>query len=198
MIPADLGDPRQRSRAVGQVLEEYGVVDVLVNNDAVVWPLAASVSVDPAQWAAAINIGLVAVAALSFGVLPAMLEQRWGRIVNVSSGIAEHPTGMLRANAYVTSKAALEAHTLNLAAELADTGVRVNAFRPGSVDTGMQAWIRGQDPDRVGADLHERFARSHQQGTLMTAEQSARTLIRHLTSDDTGQIWNAGSQPTPN
>ena len=53
---------------------------------------------------------------------------------------------MLRANAYATSKAALEAHAVNLAAELAGSGVTVNVFRPGGVDTAMQAWIRDQDP----------------------------------------------------
>ena len=111
---------------------------------------------------------VVAVAALSFALLPAMLERRWGRIVNVSSAIAEHPGAMIGANAYATGKAALEAHTLNLAAELAGSGVTVNAFRPGSVDTAMQAWIRGQDPARIGAPLHERFARSYAEGLLIS------------------------------
>ena len=61
---------------------------------------------------------------------------------------------MLRANAYATSKAALEAQTLNLAAELAGTGITVNVYRPGGVDTAMQAWIRKQDPEQIGATLH--------------------------------------------
>jgi NAD(P)-dependent dehydrogenase (short-subunit alcohol dehydrogenase family) len=65
---------------------------------------------------------------------------------------------MVRGNAYATTKAALEADTVNLAAELAGTGVTVNAYRPGGVDTAMQAWIRSQDPERIGA-LHERFNR---------------------------------------
>jgi NAD(P)-dependent dehydrogenase (short-subunit alcohol dehydrogenase family) len=51
-------------------------------------------------------------------------------------------------------------HTVNLAAELDGTGVTVNAFRPGSVDTAMQAWIRGQYPAQVGAELHRRFTAS--------------------------------------
>jgi NAD(P)-dependent dehydrogenase (short-subunit alcohol dehydrogenase family) len=64
---------------------------------------------------------------------------------------------MIGGNAYVTAKAGLEAHTVNLAAELADTGVTVNVFRPGMVDTAMQEWIRGQDPAEIGEALHERF-----------------------------------------
>ena len=53
------------------------------------------------------------------------------------------------ANAYVTSKSALEARPLNLAAELVDSGVTVNVFRPGSVHTDMFAYLRGH-PANVG------------------------------------------------
>src|SRR5271169_6696580 len=119
-----------------------------------------------------------------------MLEGRWGRIVNVSSGIAANPAGMLRANAHATSKAALEAHTLNLAAELADSGVTANIHRPGSADTAMQAWIRARLPVRIGAALHERFARSYEEGSLITPGQSARSLMKQLATGATGEIWN--------
>ena len=86
-----------------------------------------------------------------------MRERGWGRIVNVSSGIAAHPETMIGGNSYATTKAALEAHTVNLAAELAGTGVTVNIYRPGIVDTAMQTWIRSQDPARIGEQLHARF-----------------------------------------
>jgi 3-oxoacyl-[acyl-carrier protein] reductase len=190
VAPADLGKVDELQRAVRRTNDELGVVDILVNNAAVVWPLGASVTVEPDEWAAAIAINLVAVAALSFSLLPAMLERGWGRIVNVSSAIAEHPGAMIGANAYATGKAALEAHTLNLAAELAGSGVTVNAFRPGSVDTAMQAWIRGQDPTRIGAPLHQRFARSYAEGLLVSPEEPARSLLMHLQRDATGEIWD--------
>ena len=60
-----------------------------------------------------------------------MLARGFGRIVNVSSGIAARPEAMIGGNAYAASKAALEAHTLNLAAEMAGSGVTVNVYRPG-------------------------------------------------------------------
>ncbi|MCU1493674.1 MAG: putative oxidoreductase [Acidimicrobiaceae bacterium] len=191
VVPADLGELSEVSRAIQQTNDELGVVDVLINDAAVVWPLGPSVSVDSNEWAAAIAINVVAVAALSFALLPAMSERNWGRIVNVSSGIAAHPGSMIGMNAYAAGKAALEAHTINLAAELAGSGVTVNAFGPGSVDTAMQAWIRGQEPAQIGAALHERFARSYAEGAMITPEQSARSLLPHLSSDATGQIWNA-------
>lgn len=159
VVKADLSDPEGVERSLKQVRDEFGTVDVVVNNAAVVWPLGPSVNVDPGQWAAALRLNVTAVATLTFALLPGMLERKWGRVVNVSSGIAAHPGSMLGMNAYATSKAALEAHTLNLAAELAGSGVTVNAFRPGAVDTAMQTWIRGRNPDEIGPDLHDRFQR---------------------------------------
>ncbi|MBR7827195.1 SDR family NAD(P)-dependent oxidoreductase, partial [Actinospica sp. MGRD01-02] len=115
----------------------------------------------------------------------------WGRIVNVSSGIAARPESMVRGNAYAATKAALEAHTLNLAAELRGTGVTVNVFRPGRVDTAMQEWIRGQDLERIGAALHGRFNRFVTSGELITPERSAAALLARLGGAETGAIWEA-------
>lgn len=190
VIPGDLGDRDQREQVAKRARDELGTVSILVNNAAVVWPLGPSLDVHPDEWAAAIAVNLIAVAGLTFALLPGMLGQEWGRVVNVSSGIAAHPESMIGANAYAAGKAALEAHTVNLAAELAGTGVTVNAFRPGPVDTAMQAWIRSQDPARIGAALHDRFTRSYESGALITPEHSARSLLAHLNSDATGQIWD--------
>jgi 3-oxoacyl-[acyl-carrier protein] reductase len=195
-VPADVADPDQVAAALHAIRDQWGPVEVLVNNAAVVWPLGSSATLDPHEWAAALAVNVTAAARLTFTVLPGMLGRGWGRIVNVSSGIAANPAGMLRANAYATSKAALEAHTLNLAAELAGTGVTVNVFRPGSVDTAMQAFIRDQAPEQIGAELHQRFVRNHKLGMLLTPGQSAAALLSQLPSEDTGQIWDA-SDPLP-
>lgn len=191
VVPADVTDEDQMQAALTSIQDRWGPVEILINNAAVVWPLGPSALLDANAWGAAISVNVTAPARLTFTVLPGILRRGWGRVVNVSSGIAAHPAGMLRANAYATGKAALEAHTLNLAAELAGTGVTVNAFRPGGVDTAMQAFIRDQDPQQIGADLHGRFVQNHQQGRLLTPEQSARSLLARLPGPDTGQIWDA-------
>jgi 3-oxoacyl-[acyl-carrier protein] reductase len=197
VVPADVSGPGQLTGAVRRIRGELGDLDVLINNAAVVWPPGTSTSIDPAQWAAAININVVAVAKLSFLLLPATIAAKWGRIVNISSGIAANPAGMLCASAYATSKAALEAHTINLAAELAGTGITVSAFRPGSVDTAMQAWIRGQEPDQTGAVLHHRYTSSYQQGNLISPQQSVQPLLAYLDTDATGHIWTASGPAWP-
>jgi NAD(P)-dependent dehydrogenase (short-subunit alcohol dehydrogenase family) len=189
-IPTDVGDRGAVQRAVSEVLADFGTVDILVNNAGVVWPLSPSTSVDVNEWVAAIGVNLIGVVDLTLAFLPKMVEQSWGRIVNVSSGVAARPGAMIGANAYVTSKAALEAHTLNLAAELTGSGVTVNAYRPGGVDTAMQGWIRSQAPEDVGAALHERFVESYEKGTLISPKESAASLLRRIPSDATGEIWS--------
>ena len=194
VLPADLADAEDRGRAVAALLTA-GRVDLLVNNAATVEPLGPTIGIAAADLRLAFEVNVVAPAALTAAVLPGMVDASWGRVVNVSSGIVAYPAGMIRGNAYATTKAALEAHTVNLAAELAGTGVTVNVYRPGGVDTAMQAWIRSQDPDRIGAGLHERFNKNHAEGSLITPEHSAAGLLAHLAGDDTGAIWDVSTAP---
>ena len=195
IVAADLGDEEQRRGAVEAAAA--GQVDILINNAAIVEPLGATATVPAAELRRAFEVNVVAPAALTAAVLPGMLDTGWGRIVNVSSGVVASPDAMIGANAYATTKAALEAHTLNLAAELRGTGVTVNVYRPGRVDTAMQAWIRDQDPGRIGSELHEQFTRWGAEGILITAEHSAAVLIAHLSGDDTGAIWDVNAAPVP-
>lgn len=192
VVPADLADEGQRGRAAATVLAAARV-DVLVNNAAAVEPLGPTIGIAAADLRLAFELNVVAPAALTAAVLPGMLAAGWGRVVNVSSGIAANPAGMIGGNAYATTKAALEAHTVNLAAELRGTGVTVNAYRPGGVDTAMQAWIRSQDPGRIGTGLHERFNRNFAAGALITPERSAAALLAYLAGDDTGAIWDVST-----
>ena len=123
---------------------------------------------DPEQWARAIAVNVVGPMRLTRIFLDGMVKRGWGRIINLSSGIAAAPgvSAMVGMNAYATSKTALEAHTLNLAAELTGTGVTVNLLRPGMVDTAMPAWIRAQPPAQIGPALHERFMTMRESGVM--------------------------------
>ena len=194
VVPADLADPDAVSDAATRLAGELGPIDILVNNAAVVQPAGPTIATDTAAWHRAFAVNVDAPVQLTLRLVPSMLEREWGRVVNVSSGIVDHPEVMVGLNAYSATKAALEAHTRSLAAELAGSGVTVNVYRPGSVDTAMQAWFRAQPPDDIGADLHRHFQTSYEQGTLITPEQSAQVLLAWLAGDATGQIWTPNDE----
>jgi NAD(P)-dependent dehydrogenase (short-subunit alcohol dehydrogenase family) len=189
VISADVGDDGQLRAAVSAA-QAHGPVGILINNAATVEPLGPTARLGISDIRRAFDVNVVAAIALDGALLPAMVAAGWGRIVNVSTGVVGHPGNMIGGTTYVATKAALEAHTVSLAAELAGTGVTVNVYRPGGVDTAMQAWIRGQDPVRIGAGLHDRFARSYASGALLSPERSAASLIARLGTSVTGQIWD--------
>lgn len=192
---ADLGSPEAVTEIVTRAEKTLGPVDVLVNNAATVQPLTPSTAMDTTAWGAALHLNVTAPATLAFALLPSMLTRGWGRIVNVSSGIVANPGFMIGGNAYATTKAALEAHTLNLAAEIDGSGVTANVYRPGSVDTAMQTWIRDNGKDRLADATHRNFLRNHERGTLISPEDSAAVLLRKLTGTDNGRIWDVHDRP---
>jgi 3-oxoacyl-[acyl-carrier protein] reductase len=170
VVPVDLTDQTALAVAIAHVHKKCGAIDILVNNAPVVQPMGPTVGVDVDEWAAAITVNLVSQVTLTLGLLPDMLERKWGRIANVTAKSAAVPSQLIGGNAYTTSKAALEAHTLNLAAELAHTGVTVNAFRPGIVDTAIHDWVRCQPAERIGEELRSQFIKFQESGMLIRPE----------------------------
>lgn len=190
VVPTDLADPSALRDAIQHVQNECAAIDILINNAATVQPMGPTVNVDVDEWASAIAVNVVGPATLTLTLLPGMCDRRWGRIVNVSARAAVAPSQLLGGNAYTSSKAALEAHTLNLAAEVADTGVTVNVFRPGIVDTAIHDWVRSQPEERIGAAIRNQFVHFRDAGMLISPEQSAAALLARLGGDGTGQIWD--------
>ncbi|HWG24277.1 SDR family oxidoreductase [Actinospica sp.] len=190
VITADLAQEEERTRSI-EIALARGRIDVLVNNAATVEPLGATTEIPAAELRWAFEVNVFAPIALTTAVLPGMTDAGWGRVVNVSSGIAARPEAMPRGNAYAATKAALEAHTINLAAEVRGTGVTVNVYRPGRVETAMQEWIRAQDPARIGAALHGRFTHFAAAGELISPEESAAGLLERLGGQETGAVWEA-------
>lgn len=195
VVPTDLADQSAVAAAIAYIQKECGAIDILINNAAVVQPMGPTVDVDVAEWAAAITVNLVSPVQLTLALLPDMLRRKWGRIVNVTARSALAPSQLIGGNAYTSSKVALEAHTVNLAAELADTGVTVNAFRPGVVDTAIHDWVRSQPAERIGAGLRNQFIKFKESGILISPERSASALLARLGSDTTGQIRDVDDEP---
>jgi len=130
------GDVSKRPDLQGMVaatLERFGRIDVLINAAGVYGPIGPFARMDLDQWTAAIEINLMGTVFAIHAVLPHMLAQRKGVIINFSGGGAVQP--LPRFSAYGTSKAAVVRLTETLAEEVKESGVRINAIAPGAVNT---------------------------------------------------------------
>jgi len=148
-VTIDVGDPTSVDRAVASVIDRTGRIDALVNNagghfDDGVAPSAVSDS-DALD---ALDVNLLGPWRCIRAVLPGMRARGDGRIVNVSSRSGSFVHTWSNAPAYGVSKAALNMLTVQLANELAGTGVLVNACCPGWVRTRMG----GDDAERSVAE----------------------------------------------
>lgn len=188
MLPADLVRPNAATELAAEATAALGRVDILVNNAAVLGPIGDLGRLDMREYADAIMLDVVAPAALMNELVPGMVRRGWGRVATISSGAAV-PPGMTGANAYSTAKAAVESQALGFASEVDGTGVTINAYRPGRVDTAMQAAVRAQSNGARGAELQQRFIRWHEAGELLTPAQSAEALIDLLATEENGQVW---------
>ena len=177
-IATDVADPQQVESLLAQIQAQFGRIDILVNNAGIIWPVDEVVDCDPNAWIYNIQVNLFGPFFLTRGVLPTMIAQGYGRIVNVSSGAALNP--IVGASAYSTAKAGIDSFTRAVAQELNDTGVTITSYHPGMVDTDMQVDLRSVDTQGAAFDLG-RFHTAYEQKQLRSAETVAR-----------GVTWLAG------
>lgn len=147
-VRADVSLPEQVNALVKKTLEEFGRIDVLVNNAgiAVVKNL---IDTDVSEWDATIDINLKSAFLCSKAVLPMMIKQRSGIIVNISSGAGK--TGFAELSAYCASKFGMIGLTESLAKEVEQYNIRVIAICPGEVATRMQ---KETDPEWYATHKH--------------------------------------------
>ena len=179
-ILADVSIREQVDNTVSQTLEHYGAIDVLVNNAGNIGPVGRVWDNDPEDWARTIAVHLMGVFYGCRAVIPSMLQQGQGRIVNMSG------VGGPNTTAYDAAKVAIVNFTENLALELADTPITVNAISPGSIHTRM--WEETRDLSLAIGDMA-----TYEQGVQVTSGQGASIeraaeLAVFLGSDDCGAM----------
>ena len=148
-LECDVSEPDQVDPSVNQVVEQFGRIDVLVNNAGIAeFKPMLETSYD--EWSRILAVNLNGPFICTQACAPFMLKNEGGSIVNIAS-ISGLRASTLRI-AYGTSKAALMHLTKQQAAELGNKGVRVNAIAPGPVDTAMAKKVHTAD---IRSDYHD-------------------------------------------
>jgi 3-oxoacyl-[acyl-carrier protein] reductase len=181
-VKMDVADAEQVKAGFKQVLEKFGRLDILVNNAAITRDgLAMRMKAD--DWEAVLRTNLTGAHLCIQQALPTMMKARAGRIINISSVVAQ--SGNAGQSNYVAAKAGLIGLTKAIAIEIASRNITVNAVAPGFVATPMTDVL----PDKVKEELKMRIPL----GRMGSARDVAAAIV-FLASDEanyiTGHVLN--------
>lgn len=186
-VRLDVRDGQSCRQGIGWVIENFGRVDCLVNNAGLTRDGLLS-KVREEDWDEVIGVNLGGAMRCAREVIPCMLKQRDGHIINVSSFAARR--GTLGQSAYVSAKAGVLGLTQALAREVGSRNVRVNAVLPGVLRTGM---TEGLSEERLGVMAGENVL-----GRLNDLDEVA-TFVCFLAAmrDVSGQVFQLDSRIAP-
>ncbi|UCG39163.1 MAG: SDR family oxidoreductase [bacterium] len=192
VLPADVTDEKAVREAAARTGAEMDGINIVVNCASIVGPAEPLHEVDPDQWNRTLAVNLTGVVRVCQETVPFMIRAGGGRIVNVTSGLAQIVMPMF--GAYSVSKAGVNHLTRIMAEELRGYGIQVNGLDPGVMDTGMQEEIRRMGPSVLGKPLHDQFLSFKEGGHLKHPGEVARLAV-FLASDHsvgiTGEIGGA-------
>ncbi|CAM3778508.1 acetoacetyl-CoA reductase [Bordetella sputigena] len=170
----NVSDWDSTAQAFEKVRADYGTVDVLVNNAGITRDgLFRKMTLD--DWRAVIDTNLNSLFNVTKQVLDPMVDQQWGRIINISS--VNGQKGQFGQTNYSTAKAGIHGFTMALAQEVASKGVTVNTVSPGYIGTDMVRAIRPDVLEKIVATIPVR--------RLGTPEEIA-SMVSWLASDQSG------------
>ena len=180
VFESDVSDFKSVLRMVEEVRKEFGKIDILVNNAAILRDKTLK-KMSEEEWSSVIGVNLTGVFNCSRAVIEQMIENQWGRIVNTSSISGQ--TGFFGQTNYAAAKAGIMGFTKSLAREVARKNITVNAIAPGIVETEMAKQI----PENVRQEFLKQIAI----GRFAEPEEIAE-LVAFLVSDKscyiTGQV----------
>ena len=149
-LQADVADPDQARGLIGEVHAQWGRVDVMVNNAGITRDKTLRKLTDD-DWMQVINTNLGSVYYCTTAVMPIMIEQSYGRIINISSYVGQ--AGNFGQANYGASKGGIIAFTKTAALELARYGITVNAIAPGFTETEMLSKVPGEVREKILARI---------------------------------------------
>ncbi len=160
--PADVSLQSDVNRIVGLAIEQFGNVQILVNNAGIYGPLGRIEEIDWAEWVKAIEINLLGSVLMCRAILPHFRANHYGKVVQLSGGGATNP--LPRISAYAASKAAIVRFAETLAEETRDDHIDVNAIAPGALNTRLLDEVLEAGPEKVGESFYARSLKQKQQG----------------------------------
>lgn len=186
-VAADIARVDSLGELKSRVEHELGQASILINSAGVFGPIKAIRDTDPREWIETMNINAIAPFVLCQAFVGRMIDQGWGRIINVTSAASLHTPGPYY-SAYATSKVTMNQFTRHLAAELNGTGVTANVIHPGEVKTEMWAYIR-DSVEQMGPELegYKQWAKWVDETGGDDPEKSA-DLVLNLVSDEAAVI----------
>jgi NAD(P)-dependent dehydrogenase (short-subunit alcohol dehydrogenase family) len=189
-VPMDLTEPSGIANAVAQVVDHWGHIDVLIGN-AVRWGMVFGLplqQIDAGELEAILSGNLEGAFHLLRAVLPSMVERKWGRIVLLSSGLAEHGMPPNGSPVYGSAKAGLHGLARNLAWELGPAGIFINVVAAGFTMT-------ERNVERFPQDMRDRVAAQTPTRRLSVPEDVAPIVVFLASSANTnisGEIVREG------
>jgi NAD(P)-dependent dehydrogenase (short-subunit alcohol dehydrogenase family) len=194
-VGCDVGDPDSMQALGDQVLSAFGRIDVVVANAGIAGPTRMLHEIEPEEWQRCIDIDLTGVYLTFRPFIPAMIAQRTGALIAVSSMTGKRP--LWGRTPYSAAKMGVIGLVRTLALELDQFGVRVNAVCPGPVEgpriesvIRAQAEARGLDPDLVRRELMAPASRLVSQQEVAAA---CVFLASDLASGITGEDLNVSA-----
>ncbi|MBW2148680.1 MAG: SDR family oxidoreductase [Deltaproteobacteria bacterium] len=169
-MPVDISDENQVDLLVQKTLKTFGTIDILVNNAGTRGPIGPICNVLLEEWEKTIKINLTATFLCSKAVLPVMMEKKKGKIINVATTMSLRPN----LTPYCVAKAGVVHFSKQLAREVKNFNIQVNAIHPGVMDTQMQAEIRQAGVEAIGTDLFERIK---EEGILHSPDEPAQLVV---------------------
>lgn len=178
VVVADVTREAQINAAASHTAEQFGRIDVLVNNAGIVGPTAPVHEVRRADWDAVLAVNLTGAFLCAKAVLPGMIARRAGRIINIAS-VAGKQAYPLRAP-YAVSKWGLIGLTLTLAKEAGPHNIQVNAICPGPVAGARMGGIIEQRAKELGqtpAQVEAAYLRMTALGRFVREEDVAALVV---------------------
>jgi len=131
----NLADKVEISKVVQKMIDDFDTIDILVNNAGIIGENSTFLEIDEKEWDEVLTVNLKGAFFITQCVLPYMISNGGGKIVNISS-VAGKNGGTMGVH-YAASKAGLIGMTFHLAMELIEHNIEVNAIAPGPVDTDL-------------------------------------------------------------